>query len=96
MKSFRARIIVWTLGITAVVLLGFGVASTVAFYRLKMQGVDEYLRLTIHPRLAPPRSASYWERYLSHVGPESERRVGAKPVILVYSKDEALEVGDWS
>ena len=95
MKSFRARIIAWTVGIAGIALLLFGVTSMVAFYRLKMNGVDEHLRQAIHRNLAPPRHANFWERYYNNVGAELRRRTGSDLVVVVYSKADTLTLGAW-
>lgn len=97
MKSFRWRLIAWTLSLFGLVLLAFGIASDMAFYRMKLATVDERLNMLAPPHLPPPGRGAFWDRLRETLG-DSRQRVLDFPILLVaYSESdtETIAMEEW-
>ncbi len=88
MKSFRARIIFWTLSISGLVLFVFAAVSSLAFERLRRGEVDEMLRTALRSRVPPPQQIRFWERHGEASQRELERRLGSQSALFVYANAE--------
>ncbi|EDY83137.1 ATPase, histidine kinase-, DNA gyrase B-, and HSP90-like domain protein [Verrucomicrobiia bacterium DG1235] len=86
MKSFRIRIIIWTIVIAGAVMLGFGVAGNIAYEHAKRSQLDDSLSLVAERFAPPPNHSRFWDRAGVEWLAEVERRFGAGSILAVYGR----------
>ncbi|MBK1876523.1 ATP-binding protein [Pelagicoccus mobilis] len=91
MKSFRARIVIWTSVVAGLVMLGFGIAGNFAFEKIKLRQVDDSMHIFVARVAAPPTHSRYWDRMGGEIRSELEHRFGADAVVAVYGYRESDE-----
>lgn len=91
MKSFRFRIILWTIVIAGTVMLGFGIAGNIAYEKVKLKQVDDTLSLLGERAAPPPLHFRFWDRAGPELLAEMERLLGGECVVAVYGQKELEE-----
>lgn len=97
MRSFRLRIIVWTVGVAGLAIAGFAAASVVALHRIKLAAVDETMAVLSAGLLPPPNHERFWERLAPQWDAAFQRALGAPALLRVYaaSGPEPFQFGSW-
>ena len=95
--SFRWRIITWTVVVSGIVLLAFGILSGFALYRIKIESVDERLSVIPANRFPPPHHFAFWERNWMRISDGMERAFGARLHAVVYDvqRESSFKSSDW-
>ena len=90
MGSFRLRIILWTVTVSGLVLVAFGVIANVSIYQAKMGGVNHRLKAAALRNFPHPEHEGVWrrsERSLMDIG---GRGTGELMGIFAYGHEAKL------
>lgn len=93
MRSFKTRIILWTLSISTFVLVAFGIAIDRTYYRLQLSHVDAGLRELAPRSIHPPEHGRFWDHYGKAVQQGANKILNTEILILAYTnKSKDLRV----
>lgn len=88
--SFRLRIILWTVFLSGLVLIAFGLNANISIFRAKLASIDERLRAAAIRNFPSPGHDSAWERYQDFLNGVGARAFGGEVGFFVYGKENDL------